>query len=1034
MRSFQISCWNIQGLHSSTFGSKSTDPEFLKHIKDVDIIILTETWCRNDALTYCPSGYYEVIVPSVKISTVHRGRDSGGVLVWCREDLAKHISTVSVGKFHCWLKINQIGISTKEIYLCAIYIPPADSPYHEEEYLNNIHTEISHFQAQGNVLLCGDFNARTGSEPDDIDPKGDEYVFGQDPPSITGKLPPRNNLDQTVNKTGRELVQLCRDSGLYILNGRIRGDSLGRFTCCSGLGASVVDYAITDMDPSSFNAFTVKQQTPLSDHNQTNIYIKTRHTPEQNRLETCRMYQVQQRYKWAPDSTEKFVQALSSEELKNQINTFITKKFETTKDGVNSATNEINNIFNKAAQKSELKKKGKKYTKNTPKDEKWFDSDCKTLRKQLRKLSNLKHKEPNNTDLRTEYFSKLKIYKDTIRVKKQHHLTKSIEELEHSINQNQFWDMWNNLSTAKPQDLPIQDGEIWTNHFENLYREIPSKQLNDNYNRIKLNLQTYEETIKNNQNPLDFPITQEELANKLKSLKGNKSCGPDSILGEMLKHSTPELQAALLKLFNIVLRSGCFPDIWSQGLITPIHKSGNKLDPNNFRGICVSSNLGKLFSSILNNRIVSFLNEHNVLSPSQIGFIPKHRTTDHIYTLHTLINKHVKQTKNGKIFACFVDFKKAFDSIWHNGLYYKLLQSGVGGKVYDIIKSMYSNNKCAIRIGNKHTKFFTQKRGVRQGCSLSPTLFNIYINELAVQLEQSTGPGLTLQDRSIKLLLYADDLVLLSPTAQGLQQHLDLLHNYCQNWALAVNLKKTNIMVFQKKPRCQEHRYQFSLGSTGLEHTMQYTYLGLVITASGSFSLAVNALKDKARRALYAIKKKFQNSELPIPIWCKIFDSVIQPIALYGSEVWGPLSDQSYTRWDRHPTEALHTEFCKMILKLQRKTPNNACRAELGRFPLIINMQKRSLKFWMHLKSSPTESLHFKALQTQELNPEKSLLSQLVLRLTNPTNRTNTHQSQTSTAPHTHIRINQITKQSKNTYLEHWDQETKTQSKLQFEI
>jgi len=426
MRSFQISCWNIQGLHSSTFGSKSTDPEFLKHIKDVDIIILTETWCRNDALTYCPSGYYEVIVPSVKISTVHRGRDSGGVLVWYREDLAKHISTVSVGKFHCWLKINQIGISTKEIYLCAIYIPPADSPYHEEEYLNNIHTEISHFQAQGNVLLCGDFNARTGSEPDDIDPKGDEYVFGQDPPSITGKLPPRNNLDQTVNKTGRELVQLCRDSGLYILNGRIRGDSLGRFTCCSGLGASVVDYAITDMDPSSFNAFTVKQQTPLSDHNQTNIYIKTRHTPEQNRLETCRMYQVQHRYKWAPDSTEKFVQALSSEELKNQINTFITKKFETTKDGVNSATNEINNIFNKAAQKSELKKKGKKYTKNTPKDEKWFDSDCKTLRKQLRKLSNLKHKEPNNTDLRTEYFSKLKIYKDTIRVKKQHHLTKII--------------------------------------------------------------------------------------------------------------------------------------------------------------------------------------------------------------------------------------------------------------------------------------------------------------------------------------------------------------------------------------------------------------------------------------------------------------------------------------------------------------------------------------------------------------------------------------------------------------------------------
>ncbi|XDV34453.1 hypothetical protein PO909_004611 [Leuciscus waleckii] len=145
-------------------------------------------------------------------------------------------------------------------YLCAIYIPPAESHYHDEEYLNNIHREISHFQAQGNVLLCGNFNARTGSEPNDIDPKGSEYVFGQNPPSLTRKLPPRNNLDQTVNKNSRELVQLCRASGLYILNCRIRGDSFGRFTCCSGLGASVVDYAITDMDQSSFSAFTVNSK------------------------------------------------------------------------------------------------------------------------------------------------------------------------------------------------------------------------------------------------------------------------------------------------------------------------------------------------------------------------------------------------------------------------------------------------------------------------------------------------------------------------------------------------------------------------------------------------------------------------------------------------------------------------------------------------------------------------------------------------------------------------------------------------------
>ena len=154
----------------------------------------------------------------------------------------------------------------------------------------------------------------------------------------------------------------------------------------------------------------------------------------------------------------------------------------------------------------------------------------------------------------------------------------------------------------------------------------------------------------------------------------------------MLKYSSNKLKLAILKLFNLVLKSGIYPTIWNEGLITPIFKSGDNLNPNNYRGICVNSNLGKLFCSILNSRIMSYLTDSNVLSKSQIGFIPKHRTTDHIFTLHTLIQKHVHQKNKGKIYACFVDFRKAFDSIWHNGLFYQLLRNGIGGKVYDLIK------------------------------------------------------------------------------------------------------------------------------------------------------------------------------------------------------------------------------------------------------------------------------------------------------------------------------------------------------------
>ncbi len=122
---------------------------------------------------------------------------------------------------------------------------------------------------------------------------------------------------------------------------------------------------------------------------------------------------------------------------------------------------------------------------------------------------------------------------------------------------------------------------------------------------------------------------------------------------------------------------------------------------------------------------------------------------------------------------------KAFDSIWHQGLFYKLIESGIGGKTYDLIKSMYTESKCGIKINTKRTRYLSQERGVRQGCCLSPTLFNIYINELALNLERSAAPGLTLHDSQIRCLLYADVLVLLSPTKHGLHQNLDLLELYC---------------------------------------------------------------------------------------------------------------------------------------------------------------------------------------------------------------------------------------------------------------
>ena len=215
-------------------------------------------------------------------------------------------------------------------------------------------------------------------------------------------------------------------------------------------------------------------------------------------------------------------------------------------------------------------------------------------------------------------------------------------------------------------------------------------------------------------------------------------------------------------------------------------------------------------------------------------------------------------------------------------------------------------------------------------------------------------------------------------------------------------------MVFQKRSSHQDHKYKFHLDTVALEHTKNYTYLGLNISATGNFHKAVNDLRDKARRAFYAIKRNI-NFNIPIRIWLKILESVIEPIALYGCEVWGPLTNQDFTKWDKHQIETLHAEFCKNILRVQRKTPNNACRAELGRYPLIIKIQKRAIKFYNHLKGSDSQTFHNKAITYREMNLEKSPLSKLVLGLCSQTQRHPTEPQDNST-----IRPNQIMRKQKN--------------------
>ena len=134
------------------------------------------------------------------------------------------------------------------------------------------------------------------------------------------------------------------------------------------------------------------------------------------------------------------------------------------------------------------------------------------------------------------------------------------------------------------------------------------------------------------------------------------------------------------------------------------------------------------------------------------------------------------------------------------------------------------------------------------------------------------------------VILYADDTVIFSETKEGLQTSLDIFQLYCENWKLKVNVKKTKVMVFSKRKTKQN--LKFTLQNDVLEIVDTYSYLGVIFKYNGTFFDTKKKLVDQAQKALFYIYKIIRNESLPIDLQFKLFDSMIEPILLYGSEVW----------------------------------------------------------------------------------------------------------------------------------------------------
>uniref|UniRef100_K7EZ57 Reverse transcriptase domain-containing protein n=1 Tax=Pelodiscus sinensis TaxID=13735 RepID=K7EZ57_PELSI len=329
-------------------------------------------------------------------------------------------------------------------------------------------------------------------------------------------------------------------------------------------------------------------------------------------------------------------------------------------------------------------------------------------------------------------------------------ITKQVCGKYHSIVSPPIKDKQGKLLTTQAE----QDAR-WAEHFkEILNRESSEEGVNICGRETDLDIN------------IDLP-TKEEIISAIKKLKNNKTPGKDNLNAELFKID-PEIAAGILEpLFRTVCTEACIPEDWTKGVIIKIPKKGAHSDCNNWRGITLLSIPSKILAKISIGRISTAVNE--MLRKEQAGFRKGRRCIEQIFALRNIIEQSAEWQR--QLYVNFVDFEKAFDSVDRDRLWQILRAYGIPYYMVKLIRSFYKNYSCCV--GGSDI-WFEVKTGVRQGCVMSPLLFNLVIDWVMRRMteERHTGIRWTLFS-TLEDLDFADDLALSHSSAYAMQDKTD---------------------------------------------------------------------------------------------------------------------------------------------------------------------------------------------------------------------------------------------------------------------
>jgi len=384
------------------------------------------------------------------------------------------------------------------------------------------------------------------------------------------------------------------------------------------------------------------------------------------------------------------------------------------------------------------------------------------------------------------------------------------------------------------------------------------------------------------------PITEAEVTTTIAHLRKEKACGADDIPAELLQHLPESAITRMTGLLNEVLRTKIIPTEWTTAKVYTLHKGGDPSKCSNYRPISLLSVPYKVFTTILTKRLTRLTESENLFANCQGGFRKQRSCIDKIALLTGRILE--TQAAQGETHIAFIDVKKAYDSVPHDRLLHTLRMHGICPEFVDLVNAIYTGTTASVITPFGDTETFPLSRGVRQGCPMSPVLFNLVLEPLLEWLSD------TAVSASEAKLAFADDIALLATDHVTLQGLVDRVSEFFAANRLELGIAADKSAYMTSNPRhhitvpevvTERGGDSVTLRATGrrlrlprLTGTQTYRYLGVHLNVELNWDYHLDRLSNKLTHHLFCIRQKSYTKRQVV----KILNGIVIPYMTYGLE------------------------------------------------------------------------------------------------------------------------------------------------------